>query len=152
MQYAKGRLAEAFTGPAASKLTDLGYGYTMRGENTDVYESTPNSGGYFHISQTYWPDGIPPSLLSGIPGVPSIQTGVDGEGRVKQMTAASGKIQSRTFNYNSASLPTSVTLGSQDYDSLTYDPNTLRMTQFQFNIGATPQSLTGGLTWNANAT
>ena len=39
MTYAKGRLAEAYTG--ASKTTDLGYSYSLRGEVTDVYQSTP---------------------------------------------------------------------------------------------------------------
>lgn len=47
-----------------------------------------------------------------------------------------------------AGLATSVTLGSGDSDSFTYDSNTNRTTQFQFHVGA--QNYTGGLTWNSN--
>jgi len=36
-----------------------------------------------------------------------------------------------------------MTLGSTDSDSFTFDPNTDRMTQFQFNVNS--QSVTG--TW-----
>ena len=49
------RLAEAYTGQ--SKTTDLGFSYSPRGEVTDVYQSTPNSGGYYHVSASYWPNG-----------------------------------------------------------------------------------------------
>ena len=37
-------------------------------------------------------------------------------------------------------------------DSFTYDPNTGRMTQYKYKytVGATPQSVVGNLTWNAN--
>ena len=45
-----------------------------------------------------------------------------------------------------------ITLGSGDNDAFTYDPNTDRMTQYQFNIGATVQSVVGALTWNQNGT
>src|SRR5208337_223162 len=47
MQNTGGLLAEAYTG---SKATDLGFSYSLRGEVSDVYESTPNSGGYYHSS------------------------------------------------------------------------------------------------------
>jgi len=56
MLYTKARLAEAYTcvSPCTTKLTDLGVSYSVRGEKTDSYESTPNSGGfYYHVSQTY---------------------------------------------------------------------------------------------------
>src|SRR5271165_5538946 len=51
-------------------------------------------------------------------------------------------------SYNTASLPTAVTLGSNDSDAFQYDPNTLRLTQYKFNVAS--QSVTGNLTWNAN--
>jgi YD repeat-containing protein len=44
----------------------------------------------------------------------------------------------------------SVTYGSGDSDSYQYDPNTGRMTQYQFAINGS--NLTGALTWNANGT
>jgi len=46
MQLAKGRLAEAYTGPTASKTTDLGFSYDADGRTVDFYESTPHSSGY----------------------------------------------------------------------------------------------------------
>ncbi len=47
---------------------------------------------------------------------------------------------------------TQVTLGSGDNDTFGYDVNTGRLTQYKFNIGATPQTVEGDLTWNANGT
>ena len=46
---------------------------------------------------------------------------------------------------------TQVTLGSADNDTFSYDHNTGRLTQYKFNIGATPQTVQGDLTWNVNA-
>jgi YD repeat-containing protein len=48
MANAKTHLAEAYTcfSPCSSKTTDIGLSYTARGETSDVYESTPHSGGY----------------------------------------------------------------------------------------------------------
>jgi len=52
MTLAKGRLAEAYTCTTCpgTKITDLGYKYSARGEVTDVYESTAHSGGYYHLT------------------------------------------------------------------------------------------------------
>jgi len=61
MSNAKGRLAEAWTAQGSScspRLTDEGFSYTKRGEVSDVWESTPHSGGYYHSSATYWPNGV----------------------------------------------------------------------------------------------
>src|SRR5260370_16926370 len=52
--------------------------------------------------------------------------------------------------YNTSILATQVNYGSGDSDIFAYDSNTLRMTQFKFNVGAQP--FVGGLTWNANST
>jgi len=43
-----------------------------------------------------------------------------------------------------------VNYGSGDSDSFTYDPNTGRMTQYQYNVNGS--ALTGTLGWNANGT
>jgi RHS repeat-associated protein len=163
MANVKGRLAEAYTGPSSSKSTDLGFSYTARGEVSDVYELTPHSNSsYYHVSQTYWPHGSPSQLSSGISGLPAISyggiigstVGLDGEGRTTQVTATGTGQQNPVtgVTYNVASLPTQVNFGSGDSDVFAYDSNTLRMTQFKFNVGTQSQSLTGLLTWNANAT
>jgi len=153
--YGKARLAEAYTD--SSKTTDLGFSYTARGEVSDVYQSTPHSGGYYHVAQTYWPHGAP-SQLSGLPGFPTIYygassgAGLDGEGRLTQVTASSGQNAVTGVNYNLYGSPPqmTVTFGSGDSDVFNYDANTMRMTQYQFNVNG--QSDKGTLTWNANST
>ncbi len=59
MTNAKTRLAKAYTcnAPCTSKITDLGFSYSERGETIDVYESTPHSGGYYHVNTLYWANG-----------------------------------------------------------------------------------------------
>ena len=70
MANAKGRLAEAYTGPSTAKITDLGFSYSARGEVTDTYESTPHSAGYYHVAATYWPNGMLNSLATNLAGLP----------------------------------------------------------------------------------
>jgi len=56
MTNTKTRLAEAYTATCSTcaKIVDIGFSYSVRGEITDILESTPNSGGYYHVTQTYW--------------------------------------------------------------------------------------------------
>jgi RHS repeat-associated protein len=151
MSNTKGRLAEAYTGPSTGKKTDFGFSYSDRGEATDVYQSTPNSGGYYHVTNQYWANGALNSI-SGIPGIPTLTYGVDGEGRSSTVSASSGQNPVTAVSYNVNNQVTALTLGSLDTDAFTYDPNSYRMTQFKFNIGTTPTTLQGDLTWNANGT
>jgi RHS repeat-associated protein len=160
MANAKTQVAEAYTCffPCSSKTTDIGFSYTVRGEVSDIYELTPHSSpSYYHVSQTYWPHGAASQLSSNITGLPTISyggtigstVGLDGEGRITQVTAASGQNPVTGVAYNNSSQPTQVTFGSADTDIFAYDVNTMRMTQYQFNING--QSSTGALTWNANS-
>lgn len=73
---------------------------------------------------------------------------VDGEGRVTS-TNNGGPYLTGTA-YNPAGQITQTNYASTDSDTYAYDPNTGRMTQYQFNVGALHQALTGNLTWNAN--
>jgi hypothetical protein len=90
----EGRLVEATTFNTLNMsafVTDELFSYSSRGEMTDVYEATPHSGVYYHTTAGYWPTGALQSV-SGIPSVPTIYygangTGLDGEGRYKQVTA-----------------------------------------------------------------
>ena len=155
MSYSKARLAEAYTcfSPCSTKLTDTGFSYTVRGEAATVYESTPNSGTYYQITQTYWANRAPNQLTGSIALPSTITYTPDGEGRVSSVSASSGQspLVSSTA-YNSAGLPTAMNIGSGsgDTDAYTWDPNTNRMTQYQFTVNST--SLTGALGWNANST
>lgn len=151
MVNVKTRMAEAYTcfSPCSTKLTDEAFSYTARGEPSDIYESTPNSGGYYHVNQTYWANGAT-NVLSGLSGLPTITYNVDGEGRAYSASASSGQNPLSSTAYSVASLPTVVSLGSSDSDSFGYDPNTNRMIQYGFNVNS--QSVAGNLTWNALGT
>src|SRR5258708_28005688 len=54
MLNAKTRLAEAYTSTATScpgaTTVDEGFSYSARGEVNDVWEKTPNSSGYYHVT------------------------------------------------------------------------------------------------------
>jgi len=170
MANAETRLAEAYTTSASScpgtKTVDEGFSYSARGEVTDVWESTPNSGGYYHVNESYWANGTPDVLNGGtspLPGLPAITygasdgSGLDGEGRITKVMAASGQnpvtcTTAPCVSYNIAGQVTGITFGSSDSDAYQYDPQTGRMTQYQFNMGTGPQSQTGALTWNQNGT
>jgi len=149
----KGRLVEAETDNCSAwpptPITDEWFSYTVRGETSDIYEKTPNSAGYYHVNEQYWANGAL-KQLSGLSSLPTFTYTPDGEGRIYQVSASSGQNPVTNAVFNNASLPTTVSFGSSDSDSFTYDPNTDRMTQYQFSVNG--QSLTGALTWNANAT
>jgi RHS repeat-associated protein len=163
----KGRLINAYTNTACngrtSLVTDRWLGYSPRGEVTDIYSSTPNSGGYYHVTKSYWPHGALQSL-GGLPGVPTIYygasdaSGLDGEGRVTKVTASSGTnpVSGVTYTNSGATQPigsiTQVTYGSSDSDNFSYDTGTGRMTGYQFNVGTSGQAVAGTLGWNSNGT
>ncbi len=152
MTNTAGHLAEAFTAASqtGTKITDIGFGYSVRGELTDVYQSSPHSGGYYHTTANYWAHGAL-KTLGGVPGHAALWTfGVDGAGRISTVADTSNLVTATS--YNAARQVTGVTLGSGDNDAYTFDPNTGRMTKYQFNIGATVQSVIGNLTWNPNGT
>jgi RHS repeat-associated protein len=142
----KGRLAEAFTGPSTAKITDLGYCYSPRGEVTDVYESTLHSGGYYHTTSAYWPNGVLKSFTLVNSALPTINYGVDGEGR---QNTANG-LTSTTYNPAGQVTGLTVGYGSSNVMSFGYDPNTLRTTSY--SVGLTGGTFTGSLNWNPNGT
>jgi RHS repeat-associated protein len=150
MQNAKGRLAEAYTctGSCTSKVTDLGYSYSKRGDVVGVYESTPNSGGYYVLAASYYANRLV-DTLSGV-GLPTLTYSPDGEGRIYSVGASSGQNPLASTQYNAFGLPTSVTLGSSDADTFSYDANTGRMTQYTFTVNGSTDK--GTLTWNTNGT
>lgn len=136
MTNAKTRAAEAYTATCqtCTKATDEGFSYSARGELTDIYEKTPNSGIYYHLAKTHWENGII-KTISGLPRDPTITYGPDREGRWKTVSASSGQNPVTQTQYNVAGQVTSMTLGSGDSDGYQYDPNTLRMTQYSFKSG-----------------
>ncbi len=83
-------------------------------------------------------------------GLPSWTYTPDGEGRAYTVSASSGQNPLSSTVYNSFGEVTGLSFGSLDSDSFTYDPNTGRMTQYQYNVNGS--SLIGNLAWNANGT
>jgi len=143
-------------------ITDEWFGYSPRGELTDVYESTPHSGGYYHSTASYWAHGGLNTLgllnSSSTSLLPTQTYRVDGEGRPSSVTAASGQnpVSSVTYATTGTTQPigslTQVTFGSGDFDNFSYDTNTGRIKGYQFNVGSSGQADIGTLTWNQNGT
>lgn len=157
MQNAKGRLAEAYTGPLGSKITDLGFSYGPTGLLENAYQKTLNSDGYYRAKAAYWENGLVKTLnLYKNDGstllLPTFTYAPEGEGRVDTVSASTGQNPVTDTAYGDLwGQPTGVTFGSGDTDAFTYDSSTGRMTQYKFNIGSPVQSVVGNLTWNANA-
>jgi RHS repeat-associated protein len=146
-----GRLAEAYTtahntGCGATKITDEGFVYDADGRQTEFYESTPNSGEYYHPTAAYWPNGALETLW--ISTLPTITYTPDGEGRTSTVSASSGQNPVTATSYNVASQVTNVTFGSGDADAFTYDANTGRMTQYEYTINGSSEF--GIPSWNPN--
>ncbi len=158
---ALGRLVEASTAATCcgTLLTDEWFSYSPRGEISKFDESTPHSGGYYSIGESYWINGAV-GTVAGIPGVPTIQygagSGMDGEGRYTQVSAASGQSPITRVSYAATSSSsqavgalTGITFGSGDGDTFTSDPNTGRFTGYNFSVNSVSDS--GALTWNPKA-
>ncbi|MGB6633422.1 MAG: RHS repeat-associated core domain-containing protein, partial [Terriglobales bacterium] len=167
MGLTAGRLAEAYTcttcSPTPTKLTDIGFTYSARGELASVYESTPHSGGYYQVNASYWAHGLLSSLTLVGTTLPTIYyggstgSGLDGEGRVTTVTASSGTATLASgvvYTASGTTQPigslTSVTLGSGDSDTFGYDTKTDRLTGYTFNMNSAVAK-NGVLTWNANS-
>jgi RHS repeat-associated protein len=151
----KTRLAEAYTGPSSSKITDLAYCYTPRGEIAEVFESTPNSGGAYQVPMTYWENGLLKTFGPFVSMEEQSQT-PDGEGRVglvQNLHNGYWYNEASGITYNAASQPTQMMTscaGATCYPiNYTYDPNTLRMTQYAAALST--GTVSGTLTWNPNA-
>ncbi len=165
-QNSYGRMVEAETDSCAwpvtpsSMITDEWFSYDADGRTTDTYQSSPNSGGYYHATASYLPNGAVQTLgllnSAQSPLIPTQTYGVDGEGRPNSVTASSGQnpVTSVAYTTSGTTQPigslTNVTFGSGDSDSYQYDPGTGRMTQYSFNVNG--QSVVGNLHWNANGT
>ncbi len=163
LQNLKGNLARAYTctGSCTSKITDVVYSYypqSVSGVYTgrivrDMYESTPNSGGYNLSSEVRYPNGTPTDISASHNGAsfgfPHVTYGLDAEGRVATAVdrGTSTNLVSATA-YNQGSQPTSISFGSGDSDSYTYDSVTRRLNQYSFTGPA--YTVTGVLTWNTN--
>ena len=172
MTNAKGQVAEAYTcatSACTTKLTDAFFsaspittGTTKGGVLSQMWESTPHSGGYFLTQESFYPNGsvgaMSAELGTASIGIPSMTYGLDGEGRLYSASDGTHNLVTATA-YNYASLPTSITYGNastgsaNDVDQFSFDPNTYRPTNITYNINPTTSAytVTTALTWNPNS-
>jgi YD repeat-containing protein len=143
-----GRLAEVYTGSPSAKLTDEGFCYSPRGELTDVFQTTPNSGGYFHTSATYWPDGSI-NTLSGVPGIAGSFTYTPSYAWTNQVTGPSSTNLVTGVTSTAGTIPSVVTFGTGDTDNFSLDTKG-NFSGYSSIIGGTTAS--GTWTWNTNGT
>ena len=108
--------------------TDEWFSYSARGEQTDAWESTPNSGGWYHAVNSYAANG-PVSSRAGYWGTGttspfsnSFTYSFDGEGR--QVGLADNTIGKSLWSgttYNAASQPNQIQFYSGDSESFSWD-------------------------------
>jgi RHS repeat-associated protein len=151
-----GRMIEAWTGDCiwptpksgSDSATDEWFAYSVRGENTDLWESTAHIGGYYHGTASYAANGALVSV-GGVPGYTAVTYGLDGEGRLNTATQGTTDLVTSAAFTAGSELKT-VSLGNGDQDSYLYDTNTDRMTNYTFTVNGATDS--GALTWNPNWT
>jgi RHS repeat-associated protein len=158
--YSYGRMVEAATTNCTGTIaliTDEWFSYDKDGNLTDTWELTPNSGTYYHSSGTFAGNGVVTGVTISSPSE-SVAYGLDGEGRWQSLVNGTTALVSvtngsATTGYTAAGQPSYIAIGGSsdtDYEYFTYDTNTARMTNWKFQVGSTPASETGALTWNAN--
>jgi YD repeat-containing protein len=149
MTNAAGHVAEAYTcttcTPTPTKITDEFFSYDARGSLTSVYESTPNSGGYYDTIAAYFPDYALETLV--LPGKESpLAYTLDSKGRPYSATAASTTNLVTSTSYNPADKPLSAVLGLGDEDTFACDPF-YRLTDFTYAVRASGLTDAGVLTY-----
>lgn len=145
--YTKGFMVEAYTGPSTAKLTDEGFCYNKNGKLTDTFEITPHSHSTFHTTVTFWENGQV-KTLSGVPSTPTITYNM-GYNAIASVSASSGQNPVTSVVRNPDSRLSTITFGSGDSDTLTYDTYG-RWTGYNSTAGS--NTITGALTWNAVGT
>jgi RHS repeat-associated protein len=152
MNYAKGRLAEAYTCTSCpgTKITDEFFSYDQRGKLTDMWEKTPHSPtAYYHTTASFYPNETVASLT--VPGATTnLSWALDAKGRLYSATANNGSanLVGSTI-YDPADRTVTINLGLGDQDNYLYDSNE-RMTNFTFRAGSSGKTVAGALTWNNN--
>jgi len=156
--YTLGLLAEDSTDNCSGTLiTDEWHSYDKDHREIDSYVSTPHATQYYHSTATFFENGAVKTLQLASPSLYTMTYTLDGEGRTNSAKVGSTTmVNNVTFDPaaggNCAGGVNTVSLigSSSDSDAYTCDANTGRMKTYAFTVGATPATLTGTLTWNAN--
>jgi RHS repeat-associated protein len=144
------RLAEAYTDSncsGASKITDEYFSYDKDGRATDVWETTPHSGGQYHTQANYAVNGALASI-SGVPGKSTYTIGLDPNGRPDTSTYGATPVATNV-TYNGAGQTKRIDYGA-DSDVFGYSADTGLMNNFTYTLGTT--TYVGTPLWNANRT
>lgn len=148
-----GRMVEAetdncsFPVSKAGSLTDEWLAYDLNGRVTDLFESTPHSGGYYHTIATFWPNNTLATLE--VPKLSAWNYIPDGEGRPNTASYGGATWVANTSYWPSngtgnVSLPfNSVKYSTGDVDTYLIDPNSGQTIGFTFNIGSVSLQGTG---------
>lgn len=161
-----GRMVEAETDnctlpiTTSAMITDEWFSYDQDGRTADMWELTPHSGQYYHSHATFYGNGKVNTLQLASPSLYTLTYGLDGEGRWNTLTDTTTSFKlvtgatfppAATCTVSGKSVPCSViSLTGADNDTYAFDPNTYRMTEYEFKVGT--ESMTGSLTWNPNGT
>jgi len=152
-----GRMVEAATDgctavashTSATLTTDEWFAYDKDGRLLNSWELTPNSTQYYKAEMTY----TGPSLTGvnfASPSLSAFTYDLDGEGRWNGMLVGSAT-DVAGVTYNAAGRPTKISIGSgTDYDGYAYDPNTMNMTGWTFQVNSVQETAT--ITPNPNNT
>ena len=120
-------------------LTDEWFSDSPRGEVTDVWEKSPNSGGYYRVNAGYAANGavsqLKASLANGTALLPTISYSLDPEGRPNAASDSAQNLLVSGVTYNPAGQPGTVTFGSGDTDTYQCDPNAYRLVNSWTNVG-----------------
>jgi YD repeat-containing protein len=152
-----GRIVEAATDDCtfpfsqAHMITDEWFAYDADGRVTDVWETTPNSGGWYHTTAGYAVNGALASI-SGVPGRNTYTITLDSNGRPDSSKDGTTTVASNV-TYNGAGQPTEIDYQGSDKDTYNYDPNTGLLAgtgAWTFTVGSASETAT--LTRNANGT
>jgi RHS repeat-associated protein len=149
--YGNNRAVNAYTsescGGRSSLTTDEWFSYDKDGRMTDLWESTPHSGTYWHTTVGYNAQGTVTSL-SGIPGYSAFAFPVNTMGMVDGLRY-NGTSETSNAQFNAAGKVLSLTIGASDTETFTYD-NDERMTKWVYTVGSASQ--TGNIYYNSNGT
>jgi RHS repeat-associated protein len=160
----KGRLIGALTAVNTIWPSLNGFSYDAAGEVTDYYQASSNSGGWYHVQQSYNPVGQRVVLQGFLNNGSALShyfwyDTYEGEGRQRGVAdgtpGTSYPYVWAATTYNPAGLPGALAmpgLGTGTWENFTYDSASNRMTQWSSSNSAVGKSQTGTLTWNANGT
>ena len=149
MQNGVGRIVEAYTCTSCpgTKKTDIGFSYNTVGQVVDEYESTTNSGGYYHIALSLYANQAVKTLQLTPAVIPTITYGVDGLGRTSTVVAGADTLVSNTTRGpGNQILSVAYPFGT---DTFGYD-SALDRTHYTFSLGG--NSIVGTLGYNVNGT